>query len=105
MSQLLLDVAYGTDLDRAKAVAVESLGGLQTIEKEPSPVAEVEGFEDSSVRIRLRFWHPSDQRSEWGAIDEAARAVYSAFNEGGIQIPFPQRTVWWGDPSAGDSPT
>lgn len=105
MSQLLVDVAYGTDLDRATAVAVESVVGLHAIERDPTPVAEVEGFEDSSVRIRLRFWHPSDHVSEWVAIDEAARAVYSAFNAEGIRIPFPQRTVWWGEPPATDRPT
>lgn len=105
MSQLLVDVAYGTDLDRATAVAVESVVGLHAIERDPTPVAEVEGFEDSSVRIRLRFWHPSDHVSEWVAIDEVARAVYSAFNAEGIRIPFPQRTVWWGEPPATDRPT
>lgn len=104
MSQLLVDVAYGTDLEHAKAVAVGSLEGLATISTGPEPVAEIMGFEDSSVRIRLRFWHPSDQLSEWTAIDEAARAVYSAFREGGIQIPFPQRTLWWGE-SPADPPT
>jgi small-conductance mechanosensitive channel len=104
MSQLLVDVAYGTDLEHAATAAVGSLEGLGTISTEPEPIAEVMGFEDSSVRIRVRFWHPSDQLSEWTAVDEAARAVYSTFRDEGIQIPFPQRTLWWGDPST-DTPT
>ncbi len=104
MSQLAIDVAYGTDLEHAMTVAAGSLEGLATIRSEPEPAAEVIGFEDSSVRIRLRFWHRSDQLSEWTAIDEAARAVYAAFGEAGIQIPFPQRTLWWGDPPPGDTP-
>ncbi len=104
MSESAIDVAYGTDLEHAMTVAAGSLRGAGDDQIRPEPAAEVIGFEDSSVPIRLRFWHRSDQLSEWTAIDEAARAVYAAFGEAGIQIPFPQRTLWWGDPPPGDTP-
>lgn len=104
MSSLDLDVTYGTDLDHACAVAAGSLENAEAVLQRPSPIAEVRSFESSSVRIRLRFWHESDLISEWKAVDEAARLVYAAYNDGGIEFAFPQRTLWWGGspPDDGD---
>ncbi len=96
MSSLLLDVVYGTDLRAACRVAVDSLGSAVHVVAEPAPVAEVTAFEASSVRIRLRFWHASDETSEYAAIDAAAHGVYAAYHAEGIEFAFPQHTLWWG---------
>jgi small conductance mechanosensitive channel len=100
MSALDLDVTYATDLDEAARIAVVALDGLDSVRSMPSPVAEVTSFEASAIRIRLRFWHPSDLLSEWTAVDEAARAVHRAFAAHGIEFAFPQTTLWWGEDDA-----
>jgi small conductance mechanosensitive channel len=102
MSALHLDVVYGTDLDEACRIAVDALSEVEQVIPAPTPVAEVRTFEASSVRIRLRFWHHSDELSEHAAIDAAARAAYSAFYAEGIEFAFPQQTLWWG--SRDDAP-
>ncbi len=99
MTELALDVAYGTDLDLAARVAVGALSGIDSVMTDPEPVAHAASFEESSVRIILRFWHGSGIRSEWDATDAAARGVYMAFSRQGIEFAFPQRTLWWGDGS------
>lgn len=99
MTELALDVAYGTDLDFATRIAVEATSGIDSVMTDPEPVAHVTSFEESSVRIILRVWHESGIRGEWEATDAAARGVYTAFNREGIEFAFPQRTLWWGDGS------
>ena len=101
MSTLLLDVVYGTDLAEARDIAVRAMVGLPLVYEDPPPVADVTGFEASSVRLRLRFWHDAGIVSGWEAVDAAARAVYAGYAERGIAFAFPQATLWWGDrPSA-----
>jgi small conductance mechanosensitive channel len=97
MTELKLDVEYGTDLDLAKRVATESMKGADHVLEDPAPVVEVRSFEESAVRLILRFWHESDILSQWEATDSAARASYAALNNNGVTFAFPQRTLWWGD--------
>ena len=96
MSHIHLDVAYGTNLDDAARIAVAAAQTIDEIHSEPAPIAEVASLEASAVRIRLRFWHDPDRASEWAATDAAVRAVYSAYDEHGVEFAFPQQTLWWG---------
>ena len=97
MSVLHLDVAYATDLDRACSIAVHALDEVDAVLHRPNPFAQVASFEASAIRIRLAFWHESDQLSEWAAIDAAARATRRAFEAADIEFAFPQATLWWGE--------
>ncbi|MGI9584612.1 MAG: mechanosensitive ion channel family protein [Acidimicrobiia bacterium] len=96
MSELTFDIEYGSDLDIAKRSILTSLTACAAVLADPKPEVEVRSFEESSVRLILRFWHPSDILSEWAATDEAARAGYKALYEADITFAFPQRTLWWG---------
>lgn len=97
MSILELDVEYGTDLDRAIALAEESAKDVDGILRRPPPAAQVRSFETSSIRIDYRFWHEPGLVDEWDATDAAARAVYAAYRDNGIVFAFPNTTLWWGD--------
>jgi small conductance mechanosensitive channel len=97
MTELTFDVAYGSDLDIAKRTVLTSMRPCDAVLKDPEPEIEVRSFEESSVRLILRFWHPSDILSQWKATDEAAIAGYNALNEAHITFAFPQRTLWWGE--------
>ena len=71
---------------------MKSVKDRDRIRSSGAPVAEVMSFEASSVRIRLRFWHPSDEASEYAAIDAAAKAVYAAYDSGTKEFAFSQQT-------------
>ncbi len=97
MTELTFDVEYGSDLRIAKSKILSSLEPCHTVLAEPQPEVEIRSFEESAVRLILRFWHPSDILSQWKATDEAANAGYDALNAARIAFAFPQRTLWWGD--------
>jgi small-conductance mechanosensitive channel len=97
MSTLYLDVEYGTDLDKAIALAESSAKGEELVLERPPPQALVSEFATSSVQITYRFWHEPTLIGEWNAVDAAARAVYKAYRDNGIVFAFPNQTLWWGD--------
>ncbi|MDQ3306586.1 MAG: mechanosensitive ion channel family protein [Actinomycetota bacterium] len=99
-SRALIDfeVAYETDL----AVAKETIKGVAdhlwkdetwgaTILEEPE-VWGVEAFGPDGVAIRLVV--KTTPSSQWKVMRELRQRMKEAFDAAGIEIPFPQRTVW-----------
>jgi moderate conductance mechanosensitive channel len=107
-SRALLDieVAYGTDLARAQEVIRDIACTLwredRHILEEPD-VWGVEALGANGVAIRLVVkTTPSEQ---WRISRLLRERLKAAFDEEGIEIPFPQQTVWHrGDPKAVPSP-
>ncbi|HXF46596.1 MAG TPA: mechanosensitive ion channel family protein [Burkholderiaceae bacterium] len=61
-------------------------------------VAGVERWEDSAIVLRCRFKVlPLEQ---WNVRREFLRRLKAAFDAAGIEIPFPHRTIYFGDPNA-----
>jgi small conductance mechanosensitive channel len=109
-AQAVMDigVAYREDTDAVVAVmkqvgatlrddesfALRILGDLD--------VAGVERWDDSAVVIRCRFkCAPLEQ---WGVRREYLRRLKQAFDEHGIEIPFPHLTVYAGQDKQGQAP-
>ena len=66
-------------------------------------VAGVDGWADSAVMIRCRFkCLPLEQ---WGIRREFLRRLKMAFDERGIEIPFPHLTVYAGEDKRGNAPS
>jgi small conductance mechanosensitive channel len=99
-SRALLDVtvAYDTDIDEARDVicdtARELWRGDGAILEEPE-VWGVEELGPSGVKLRLVVkTTPSEQ---WRVSRELRARIKAAFDAHGIEIPFPQQTVWHRD--------
>lgn len=94
--RLHLDVGieYGADIEHAQDVAAEAIKDLDPILRNPPPSVVPTTFGDSSIGLRLRYWieYPSKPK-EWNAHAAVVQAVKDAFDEEGITIPFPQRTL------------
>lgn len=93
-----IEVAYDTDLAQAMTVIKEAADGVwrdnlphATVLEEPA-IAGVQAFGENSIAIRLMAKvEPGEQ---WAVSREIRRRLKEAFDECGIEIPFPQRTVW-----------
>ena len=93
-----VDVAYDTDIAAAKAVIKEVADGLwreqlpnTTIIQEPT-IAGVQSFGESAITIRLMA--KTEPAEHFATARELRGRLKEAFDEAGIEIPFPQRTVW-----------
>lgn len=96
-SSLEVGVAYGTDLEEAKAALQTAAAGCELVITEPEPEALVSAFGDNAIEFELRFWHEPTIIEERRAVDAVARAVALELAEHDIEIAFPQRTLWWGE--------
>ncbi|RKY22331.1 MAG: mechanosensitive ion channel family protein [Planctomycetota bacterium] len=85
-------VAYGTDLQRARAVLLEVAGGAEHVMPEPSPRVRFRSFDDSSLALELLVWIPHPEL-RGRVLDALNTGVYTRFAEERIVIPFPQRDV------------
>lgn len=94
-------VGYGDDLEKAERVAIQAVEGL-SVRNESRPVQlYYNEFGDSSINFVLRFWIGFQAQTDFlGAQSEAIKAIKRAFDENGVTIPFPIRTLDF-DPNGG----
>jgi small conductance mechanosensitive channel len=69
---------------------------------EPIEIMGVQEFADSGVIIRARLKTRAGQQFRLGR--EFNRRMKQVFDERGIQMPFPHRTLYWGAPTDGMPP-
>jgi small conductance mechanosensitive channel len=87
-------VAYGDDLAKARRTAVAAVEALAHRDRARDVELYYEGFGDSSINFQLRFWIDfRSQKDFLRARSDAIEAIKSAFDEAGITIPFPIRTL------------
>lgn len=102
-SGMVLDigVAYKEDTDKVVEVikqVAEVLRADPNFENkilEPIEIFGVDQFADSAVIIKARF--KTKPIEQWAVGREYRRRLKKAFDEQGIEIPFPHRTVYWGE--------
>ena len=95
-TELVVGLAYSTDLRRAQQVLVDAATSAPGVRPDPPPEAWVFEFGESSINIAVRYWHAADIASVWRVRSAVAMAVKEALDEAGMTIPFPQRTLWFG---------
>lgn len=88
---ILVGVAYGTDLDRAMLVAREALVAIPGVLPDPAPVVTVAALDASSVAIAIRPW--ATCADYWTVRADVQKAVEAAYRAAGIEIPYPQISV------------
>lgn len=91
---LAVGVAYDTDLERAQGILVDAALGAEGVLGKPKPTAFVEAFNESTIDFAVRFWHGAPTPDMWRARSAVAIEIKKALDEAGIELAFPQRTVW-----------
>lgn len=91
---VVVGIGYDEDIQEAKTLAGEALNESETIEEDPAPQVVVEELGDSSVGIKLRGWTSSRRAGIVKASSEVTQKVKEKYDENGIDIPYPIRTVY-----------
>ena len=110
-SRYLLDVgvAYREDVDTVMGVLREVDEGMRQDMQygynmlEPIEMLGLDRFGDSAVYVRARL--KTRPGKQWEVGREFNRRMKKVFDERGIEIPFPHRTVYWGLPKEGSQPS
>lgn len=96
-----IGVAYKENTDKVSEIIKQVGDELQQDEKftekilEPIEVFGVENFADSAVIIKARL--KTKPIEQWTVGREFRGRLKKAFDAQGIEIPFPHRTVYWGE--------
>jgi len=93
--EFMIGISYSSDINKAIELIRQIAEDHPFVLKNPEPLIFVYEFADSSVNINARFWAPA---SEWFNVrTELLQKIKEAFDENGIEIPFPQRVIWFGE--------
>ena len=87
-----IGVAYGSDVERVKEILVATALEVETVLRDPAPEAYFAAFGESALSMSLFFW--VEEYSQLFAVtDKINTLILRHFNESGIEIPFPTRTM------------
>jgi len=110
-SRTVIDVgvAYREDVDEVMGILREIGEEMQNDPEcgksilEPIEIFGLHKFDDSAIIVRSRL--TTKPLKQWGIKREFNRRVKKVFDERGIEIPFPHRTVYMGEPKEGAAPS
>ena len=92
-----LDIYFGTayhdDPHAVRKIAIEAAKSVDRVLTWRPPVCHIVGFGDSSVDYILRFWIEDPTGGLTNIRGNVFLALWDAFKENNISIPFPQREV------------
>ena len=87
-------VSYDSDLDKVKELALGIARDHPLILENPAPEVDFLEFGDSSLNLRL-VGRTADYKKQWVTAEEIRMDLWHKFKENNIEIPFPQRDVWF----------
>lgn len=83
-----ISVEYGTDTEKVKQVTLNLIKEDGRIMQEPSPFIAIKELGDNGVSFVLRVWAKASDY--WNIFFDMNERIYKAYNEAGINFPFPQ---------------
>ena len=91
LSIIPVGVAYGSNMAEVKQTVTNAVMALNKPNYIKFIKVVLAGFGDNSVDFKVLAW--VDSRKQTYAESDIMEAVYNAFNEKNIEIPFPQRDI------------
>ena len=100
--KFLFGIGYDDDIDAATDIIVEEAERHDGILDDPAPSVRLTELGDSSVGLQSRIWIADPSRADWVRTrGEYVTNVKERFDEAGIDIPYPNRTLSGGLELAG----
>ncbi|BBL68853.1 mechanosensitive ion channel family protein [Methanoculleus chikugoensis] len=88
-------IRYQDDADAAIRIAKGVIETHPFALKSPAPSVFVDNLGDDGVNLTAYIWAPA--RNWWDVRTDLLWKIKQALEENGIEMPFPQRTVWFAD--------
>lgn len=82
--------AYDVNVGEARKIITKAVEGYDTVEQSSKPIQE---FADSSINFEVTWWTGSKPVEVRTSKDQVIEGVKAAFDEAGIEISFPYRTL------------
>lgn len=89
----VVQVEYGTDLERLMPMLVAVVESVPRILKTPGPSVQLSNFAADGLELTIYFWIADPENGQGGPRSDVNLAILRVLNEQGIGIPFPQRVL------------
>ena len=86
-------VAYSSDLELAMRLMTEAASAQPRVLADPPPKVMLTQFADSAINLELGFWIADPESGKGNVLSDVNLALWRAFQDHGIEIPYPQREV------------
>lgn len=94
---LTIGVSYGDDLEKVRQVTLDAVSDLPNLSEEDPTSLYFREFADSAITLVVRMWIKSAEQKNYlqgGSL--AIERIKKAYEQNGIVIPFPIRTLDFG---------
>jgi small-conductance mechanosensitive channel len=91
--QLPVLVSYDSPLELAMQLIADAATSHPRILSTPAPTVHVKGFGDNGIDLILSIWIPDPEEGSAATQSEVFLAIWRAFKENNIVIPYPHREV------------
>ncbi len=92
--EAIVGISYDDDIEAAKELAMKALEDSEKVSDEHEPQVLVTELGGSSVNLKLRGWTRPSRASLVAASSEVTQKVKEYYDDEGIDIPYPIRTVF-----------
>lgn len=86
-------VAYNSDLELAMRLMIGAAAEQPRVLEDPAPKVFFTLFGDNAVNLELGFWIADPEEGRGNVISDINFAIWRAFRDHGVEIPYPQREV------------
>ncbi len=90
-----IGIRYSDDADKAIKVIKAVIEKHPYALKRPPPSVYVNELGNNSINLKVRIWSPSG--FWWDVRTDMLWKLFQALRKAGIDIPFPQLTLWYGE--------
>ena len=88
-----VQISYDGNLEQAMNIMVAAAAAQPRVLAEPAPTALLSGFADSGINLEVAFWVADPEKGASLLRSDINLAIWHAFREAGVEIPYPQREV------------
>lgn len=95
VTSVVVGVAYGSDVAKVESIMLEAARKQSNVvlEKGKEPVVRFTNFGESALEFKVFVW-VDDFMNKWRVAHDIRKEINKRFSEEGIDIPFPQRTIY-----------
>ncbi|MBN2044434.1 MAG: mechanosensitive ion channel [Anaerolineales bacterium] len=90
---LSVGVGYDSDLQQVEQIAIKAVKKLPGVKEDPAPFFMVDSFGDSAINATVYYWYDTQNNDLAELTNNGAVAVKQAFDQAGIEMPYPIRSV------------
>ncbi|BDS04972.1 mechanosensitive ion channel protein [Oceaniferula spumae] len=86
-------ISYDADVPAAMEICTKAAKQIPRVLADPPPNCLLTGFGDSSIDLSVQFWIEDAPQGVSNIRSDVLLAIWKAFRDNGIEIPFPQRDL------------